>query len=150
MAEIFYIGMDLCSDFTQLSYYNDIKREPESVSQLNNKETYLMPNILFYSKDTEHWYVGGEASEARFNEDGIVFKRGQPEQQWIPCNERLPEDSSPVLITHRGGVSYGWYNGRYFERGANTNHRKLQTVIAWMPLPVPYQRGGEEDVRKPD
>ena len=79
-----------------------------------------------------------------FNEDGIVFKRGQPEQQWIPCNERLPEDSSPVLITHRGGVSYGWYNGRYFERGANTNHRKLQTVIAWMPLPEPYREGGEK------
>lgn len=59
-------------------------------------------------------------------------------QQWIPCSERLPEDSSPVLITHRGGVSYGWYNGRYFERGASTNHRKLQTVIAWMPLPKPY------------
>ena len=72
MAEVFYIGMDLCSDFTQLSYYNDIKREPESVSQLNNKETYLMPNILFYSTDTEHWYVGGEASEARFNENGTV------------------------------------------------------------------------------
>ena len=73
MADNFYIGMDLCSDFTQLSYYNDIKREPESVSQLNNKDTYLMPNILFYSTDTEHWYVGGEASEARFNEDGIVI-----------------------------------------------------------------------------
>ena len=39
MADAFYIGMDLCSDFTQLSYYNDITREPESVSQLNNKET---------------------------------------------------------------------------------------------------------------
>ncbi|MCR4755917.1 MAG: hypothetical protein K5868_10390 [Lachnospiraceae bacterium] len=72
MADYFYIGMDLCSDFTQVSYYNDIKREPESVSQLNNKETYLMPNILFYSLDTEHWYVGGEASEARFNENGTV------------------------------------------------------------------------------
>ena len=72
MAEVFYIGMDLCSDFTQMSYYNDIKREPESVSQLNNKETYLMPNILFYSTDTERWYVGGEASEARFNENGTV------------------------------------------------------------------------------
>ena len=72
MADVFYIGMDLCSDFTQLSYYNDIKREPESVSQLNNKETYLMPNILFYSTDTERWYVGGEASEARFNENGTV------------------------------------------------------------------------------
>jgi len=73
MSEVFYIGMDLCSDFTQLSYYNDIKREPESVSQLNNKETYLMPNILFYSTDTERWYVGGEASETRFNENGIVI-----------------------------------------------------------------------------
>ena len=73
MADAFYIGMDLCSDFTQLSYYNDITREPESVSQLNNKETYLMPNILFYSTDTGHWYVGGEASEARFHEEGIII-----------------------------------------------------------------------------
>lgn len=72
MSDLFYIGMDLCPDFTQLSYYNDITREPESVSQLNNKETYLMPNVLFYSVDTEHWYVGSEASEARFNEKGIV------------------------------------------------------------------------------
>ena len=72
MADVFYIGMDLCSDFTQLSYYNDINREPESISQLNNKDTYLMPNILFYSTDTEHWYVGGEASEARFSENGTV------------------------------------------------------------------------------
>ncbi len=73
MADAFYIGMDLCSDFTQLSYYNDITREPESVSQLNNKETYLMPNILFHSTETGHWYVGGEASEARFNEDGVII-----------------------------------------------------------------------------
>ena len=73
MADSFYIGMDLCSDFTQLSYYNDIKREPESVSQLNNKETYMMPNILFYSVDSKRWYVGGEASEARFTEQGVVI-----------------------------------------------------------------------------
>ena len=72
MSELYYIGMDLCSDFTQLSYYNDIKREPESVSQLNNKDTYLMPNILFYSTESERWYVGGEASEARFSEEGVV------------------------------------------------------------------------------
>ncbi len=73
MADSFYIGMDLCSDFTQLSYYNDITREPESVSQLNNKETYMMPNILFYSMDSKRWYVGGEASEARFTEQGVVI-----------------------------------------------------------------------------
>lgn len=73
MAEAYYIGMDLCSDSTQISFYNDIKREPETVNQLNNKETYMMPNILFYSKVTGDWYVGSEASETRFKEDGIIL-----------------------------------------------------------------------------
>lgn len=73
MAEAFFIGMDLCSDSTQISFYNDIKREPETVNQLNNKETYMMPNILFFSRDTGDWYVGSEASEARFKEEGIML-----------------------------------------------------------------------------
>lgn len=58
--------------------------------------------------------------------------------KWIPCSERLPKDDQTVLITHRGGVSVGWYNGIYWERGASTNHRGIKTVVAWMPLPEPY------------
>ena len=73
MAEAYYIGMDLSADSTQISFYNDIKREPETVNQLNNKETYMMPNILFFSEETGDWYVGSEASEARFKEKGIVL-----------------------------------------------------------------------------
>ena len=73
MTESYYIGVDLCSDSTQISFYNDIKREPETVNQLNNKETYMMPNILFYSKETGDWYVGSEASETRFKEEGIIL-----------------------------------------------------------------------------
>ena len=63
----------------------------------------------------------------------------EPEQKWIPVTERLPKDGERVLITHRGGVSFGWYNGSYWERGAPTNHRPLETVIAWMPLPESYK-----------
>jgi hypothetical protein len=73
MADAFYIGLDLCPDSTQISFYNDIKREPETVNQLNNKDTYMMPNILFYSQDTGDWYVGSEAAEARFKEKGIIL-----------------------------------------------------------------------------
>ena len=73
MSEAYYIGMDLCSDSTQISFYNDISREPETVNQLNNKETYMMPNILFFGLETGEWYVGSEASEARFKEQGIVL-----------------------------------------------------------------------------
>ena len=73
MSEAYYIGMDLCSDSTQISFYNDISREPETVNQLNNKETYMMPNILFFGLETGEWSVGSEASEARFKEQGIVL-----------------------------------------------------------------------------
>ena len=65
----------------------------------------------------------------------------EPEQKWIPVTERLPEDSETVLITHKGGVSFGWYNGTCWERGVSTKHRPLQTVIAWMPLPEPAKIG---------
>ena len=58
---------------------------------------------------------------------------------WIPVTERLPDNSRNVLITSRGGVSMAWYNGSYFEKGANTHHRKMQTVTAWCELPEPYK-----------
>ena len=81
--------------------------------------------------------LGGAISGAR--ELIKSMPTAESERKWIPVTESLPEDGERVLITHKGGVSFGWYNGSYWERGAPTNHRPLQTVIAWMPLPEPYE-----------
>ena len=81
--------------------------------------------------------LGGAASGVRKLVQAMPS--AEPEWKWIPVTERLPEDSETVLITHKGGVSFGWYNGIYWERGASTKHRPLQTVIAWMPLPEPWE-----------
>jgi hypothetical protein len=70
------------------------------------------------------------------------------EQQWIPVEERLPEPWDFVLVTDRckdvrvcqmhHNSSDGWYdecdNWMYFST----------SVIAWMPLPEPYQEGEQE------
>ena len=66
----------------------------------------------------------------------------EPKQRWIPVTERLPENSKSVIIAHQNGVSTGWHNGRYWERGAATGHSKIKTVTHWMPLPEPPK--GEE------
>lgn len=71
--------------------------------------------------------------------DMAINSLSQPDSCWIPVTERLPDNSRNVLITSRGGVSMAWYNGSYFEKGANTHHRKMQTVTAWCELPEPYK-----------
>lgn len=57
--------------------------------------------------------------------------------EWISVEDRLPVDMGTVLIAHKGGVSFGWYNGAYWEKGAATKHREIKTVTHWMPLPEP-------------
>lgn len=65
---------------------------------------------------------------------------------WIPCEKEMPKENefviasvhpnesvnggNPVIITRYDSVSASyWHNG---------------TIQAWMPLPVPYQKGADE------
>lgn len=73
MKEI-YIGLDLCKSNVQISYYREDKKEPESIYQLNNTETYLLPNVMFYSETGKKWYVGNQVSSVRFKEEGVMVE----------------------------------------------------------------------------
>ena len=90
----------------------------------------------------------------------------QPEQRWIPCSERLPEEDVEVLITYRykegeGDTSHAdiditTYGQMYFGGNKVGNHKHWRQpfeyfesnyeVVAWMPLPEPY-KDGEHDAR---
>ena len=68
----------------------------------------------------------------------------EPEPQWIPCSERLPEESGTYLVSGKwesgkvavGDCEYLAVDG-YFSTAWNFD------VLAWMPLPEPWR--GEED-----
>ena len=83
----------------------------------------------------------------------------QPEQRWIPCSERLPEEDTEVLISYRYKegegdtdhvnidiTSYGTtcFGGREihtlkeWRQPFDYFHANYE-VIAWMPLPEPYK-----------
>ena len=87
----------------------------------------------------------------------LEYDRGQYEkgyadaknelQAWIPCSERLPEVNLRVLTfaKHMGGA---WMIDISSFSGV-TNHGKPEffgygdkmEVLAWMPLPEPYEEG---------
>lgn len=78
----------------------------------------------------------------------------QPEQQWIPCSERLPESKTAyyiVTLESRGRICVlpndidiaRWDYDR--RKGKDSWHWcKERKVIAWMPLPEPYAERREE------
>jgi len=87
----------------------------------------------------------------------------QPEQRWIPVSERLPEEYGEFLVTMTEKAkakdlgfdidetyirkmrynSNGWQLPRHIPSWINEAVK--DEVLAWMPLPEPYQEEGEKD-----
>lgn len=58
--------------------------------------------------------------------------------EWIPVSERLPEKKGYFLTsTVFNDVYCDFWNGEEFER--------TEMILAWMPLPEPYKKGGAEE-----
>lgn len=77
----------------------------------------------------------------------------EPEPQWMPCSERLPEEDGQYLITVKYKHVDG-YDDVYAEHGDWDNGKwdmfnfghcgEVEGILAWMPLPEPY-KGGEQN-----
>ena len=76
--------------------------------------------------------------------DGIhgQFIDAQPEQQWIPCSERLPKHGGRYLISALDGIYRRTTVAPYLPRckaWMMKGRMAYWKVIAWMPLLEPYK-----------
>ena len=56
---------------------------------------------------------------------------------WIPVEDKLPDDGEKVLVTYRLGVTAASYMGN---KNWQSGNRKLKSVTAWQKFPEPYRK----------
>lgn len=106
----------------------------EAIYELNFALGEIYDQVFYDDKPYEFDKNGYEALDMAYE----ALKQAQ----WIPCEERLPEDGIAVLTTTENGEVYidqvitDPYKERYFQ--SNTAYDNFQ-VLAWMPLPKPYR-----------
>lgn len=94
-------------------------------------------HVLYSNWNATDWYYNNVMKYAKeLNKELEIYKYNQP--QWIPCSERLPKEHGWYLVQYSkellGGLIIEVVG--YDERGFLGS---LSDVIAWMPLPKPYQ-----------
>jgi len=82
----------------------------------------------------------------------------RPQGEWIPVSEKLPNICGVYNVTKRvieGGRRYYIADSCYFD-GTGTWHNDnrinfgrepVNCIIAWQPLPKPYKKEAENDIR---
>lgn len=84
------------------------------------------------------YYVSkyGQGIPAVYLEDIKDAPTIEPEQRWIPTSERLPEPDVDVLLQLSDVMATGYY---FYDGWHVYFSVQRKDVIAWMPLPEPYE-----------
>lgn len=81
----------------------------------------------------------------------VAIEALKERSQWIPCSERLPRKNGRYIVTEkRFAIDDRKHIGRYqtvveevnFSNNI-WNRANFIEVVAWMPLPEPYEKAGE-------
>lgn len=127
--------------------FEDALKHADKMQTINEKHT---------ADHDRDWVIGciehdGFIHTHRFDKaNQIIHDALSAGAGWIPCSERLPEKGEVVLITNgKGNVRCGQYRSEHDVRD-ETHYwwwkgKTVETVLAWMPLPEPYNRGAENE-----
>ena len=113
---------------------DDLISRQAAIDRINKQREHLQPDI--YPQDK----IGDAAYRicAEFIER---LPSAQPEQQWIPCSERMPEEIGSYPVWTAPGF------GNHFSTSYWDGKEWTLRVVAWMPLPEPYKEETDDPER---
>lgn len=74
-----------------------------------------------------------------------VFVHPLQFDNWILCNERLPETFEPEAKAYLTTNEDGMIGVSYYHYGWSNGYESVFDIIAWQPLPEPYREEQEDE-----
>lgn len=74
-----------------------------------------------------------------------VFVHPLQFDNWILCNERLPETFEPKAKAYLTTNEDGMIGVSYYHHGWSNGYESVFDIIAWKPLPEPYREEQKYD-----
>lgn len=87
----------------------------------------------------------GYVIEKGYVEDAPSVTPTERTGHWIPVSERLPEEEGLYLVSVKNDHDRRYSKTCWFH-GKSNNWFARQDVLAWMPLPKPYEPQESEEV----
>ena len=111
-----------------------------------------LDRIVKQSKEADD-YIGILLDEKLALAQHLKKLQRQPVMKWIPCAEKLPKDGEQVLTCDKTGYmalleQYRGHWNCFVDPDGYLNTNNEMQVVAWMPLPEPYN--AEEDTDEAD
>jgi len=128
---------------------NDLIDRQQAIDAIESIDWYHQnrnKDMVSGANSLEHqaWYKAEDVYQAL-----ELLPSAQPEPQWIPCSERLPEEERKEywICTDTGyQCECRWTNVNHFWTDLTTSWHwhimdvpQYAKVVAWMPLPEPYK-----------
>ena len=55
------LGIDVCDDYSQISYYNPRAFDVETIGLTDEESSCMIPTVICKEKGTDSWFIGEEA-----------------------------------------------------------------------------------------
>ena len=144
---------DYIAKYLSQYLYEDVRQAVEAIDEFIGELPPVTPQP---KTDKENIHREREQAYMQGYEDACKKYRQEP--KWIPVSERMPEscgmyivtrkiydcpDTAPIIMSDES-----WFDGQNTWHNDNRiNHERgyLSDVIAWMPLPAPFDTQESED-----
>ena len=124
---------------------SDTMTQEEAMNMSNEQAVQILITMRNMMCDQ----YGCPISDAVFALDKAIEALSADRPTWIPCSERLPEEGERILVTaalervmvaHYGKMFFEKERGNVFYLAGEDGDADItDVVVAWMPLPEPYE-----------